>query len=134
LGLLCFTEYGGKLKFDNKKPDGSDHATKNFNDFFDGIGTGYAEFRAAGNNVYNVFRCGLAHEYFVKQPCVIMIEPPPGGLGVGHLGDGRYYFAVEKYCDDLQVAFTALESFMVSAGKFTAASPGGPTTSGYTGT
>jgi hypothetical protein len=38
LGLLCYTEFGGKLRFAHKRPDGSDLASKNFNDFFDLLG------------------------------------------------------------------------------------------------
>src|SRR5437899_1268126 len=55
LGLLCYTEFGGKLQFGHKS------ASKNFNDFFDLLGTAYNTFRKE-HNVYDIFRCGLAHE------------------------------------------------------------------------
>jgi len=67
LGLLCYTEFGGKLRYDCKRSDGRDHASENFNRFFDDLGTSYKALRAARHNVYDVFRCGLAHEYYVKR-------------------------------------------------------------------
>jgi hypothetical protein len=102
LGLLCYTEFGGKLKFNDSK------ASKNFNQFFNLLGSDYAMFRAA-HNVYGVFRCGLAHEYYVKRSCVIaaLANGEPMGLGVSP--DGRYWFVVERYFQDLQRAFDALE-------------------------
>jgi hypothetical protein len=55
LGLLCYTEFGGKLKFNRPK------ASANFNEFFDCLGPAYLSFRKS-HNVYDVFRCGLTHE------------------------------------------------------------------------
>src|SRR5258708_32518886 len=60
LGLLCYTEFPGKLKYNKKKKNGTGCASENFNCFFDDIGPEYTAFRAAGHNVYNVYRCGLA--------------------------------------------------------------------------
>lgn len=65
LGLLCYTEFGGKLKFGVKR------ASVNFNRFFDFLGIDYQSFRASPQNVYDIFRCGLAHEYYVKKNCSI---------------------------------------------------------------
>jgi len=45
LGLLCYTEFGGKLRFANKRSDGSDIASKNFNQFIDLLGQDYRDFR-----------------------------------------------------------------------------------------
>ncbi len=63
LGLLCYTEFAGKLKY---RKGG---ARKNFNLFFDDLGPPYKAFRASGVKVYDIFRCGLAHEYYVKRSC-----------------------------------------------------------------
>jgi hypothetical protein len=130
LGLLCYTEFAGKLKY-NKIKNGNDWASENFNCFFDDIGPAYKAFRAAGHNVYNIYRCGLAHEFFVKRPCEISIVAPAGTPGIGRLPDGRYYFAVENYCHDLERAFTALEKHLFPA-PGTSGPPSGPVTaSGY---
>ena len=113
LALLSYTEFAGKLKFNCKKANGSDAAGENFNRFFDELGDRYRAFRAAGHNVYGVFRCGLAHEYYVKKACEITIRVDPlGEPGIGMLPDGRYYFSVEPYCNDLERAFGDLEDFL----------------------
>ena len=78
LGLLCYTEFGGKLRFGVKRADGTDVASANFNQFFDLLGPAYQAFRAQ-HNVYDLFRCGLAHEYYVKKRCIIaMLAGGPG--------------------------------------------------------
>jgi hypothetical protein len=130
LGLLCYTEFAGKLKY-NKTKNGNDWATENFNCFFDDIGPDYLAFRAAGHNVYNICRCGLAHEFFVKRPCEIGVIAPAGKPGVGQLPDGRYFFAVENYCNDLERAFAALEKHLFPAPSTTGLPSGPVTTSGY---
>lgn len=108
-----YAEFGGKLKFACKKKNGSDHASENFNKFFVELGPPYRAFRAAGHNVYDIFRCGLAHEYYVKKSCTISMrvdqETAPG---IGLQPDGRYYFAVEPYCRDLEQAFVELERYL----------------------
>jgi hypothetical protein len=107
LGLLCYTEVGGKLRF-NVMHNGRDVASANFNNFFDLLGAPYQAFRTH-HNVYDIFRCGLAHEYYVKKSCTIaMIEGLPGaGLRVD--AKGRYCVVVESYCRDLKKAFDDLE-------------------------
>lgn len=113
LALLSYTEFGGKLKFACKKKNGSDHASENFDRFFSELGPEYRAFRAAGHNVYDIFRCGLAHEYYVKKGCTISMRAEPAtALGIGVQSDGRYYFAVEPYCRDLELAFIDLERYL----------------------
>lgn len=113
LALLSYTEFGGKLKFACKKSNGSDHASENFNRFFSELGPEYRAFRAAGHNVYDIFRCGLAHEYYVKKRCMISMHAEPATApGIGLQGDGQYYFAVEPYCRDLERAFNDLEQYL----------------------
>jgi hypothetical protein len=106
LGLLCYTEFAGKLRFGVKRPDGSDVASANFNQFFDLLGADYQAFRT-GEKVYDVFRCGLAHEYYVKKNCSIYMLGD--GAGIGKEPGGRYFFTVEAYCRDLKAAFEALQ-------------------------
>ncbi len=106
LGLLCYTEFGGKLKYRKKT------ASENFNRFFDYLGPDYKTFRASfkrQNEVYDVFRCGLAHEYYVKKSCDIAMLASGPGPGICRDSSGRFYFIVESYCRDLKRAFDHLE-------------------------
>ena len=103
LGLVCYTEFGGKLL------SSTSEATKNFNDFFDRLGEAYKDFRKQQPDVYNVFRCGLAHEYYVKKNCTIYMLADRPGPGIGTEPNGRYLFVVESYCRDLKQAFDELE-------------------------
>jgi hypothetical protein len=119
LGLLCYTEFGGKLKYDARHPNGREYASENFNRFFDDIGPEYGVLRAAGNNIYDVFRCGLAHEYWVKKACTIAMLGGGHPAGIYVQPDGRYVFVVEQYCRDLEKAFDKLESHLYG----TAATP-----------
>lgn len=109
LGLLCYTEFGGKLQFSNKKKDGSDSAAANFNDFFDSLGAPYKNFRQ-GHDVYSIFRCGLAHEFYAKRSCTITMLAVQPGPGIRIESSGRYAFIVEDYCRDLKVAFNNLQA------------------------
>jgi len=64
LGLLCYTEFMGGLKL-RKFSQSNGEASKRFNTFFDYLGQEYRDF-GKQCNVYKVFRCGLAHQYFVN--------------------------------------------------------------------
>ena len=108
LGLLCYTEFGGKLRFNVKRADGSDVASANFNQFFDLIGPAYQAFRAQ-HNVYDIFRCGLAHEYYVKKNCTVAMLEGAAGAGLRVDASGHYWIVVEGYCRDLKNAFDALQ-------------------------
>ncbi len=111
LGLLCYTEFGGKLRFNVKNREGRDVASANFNKFFDLLGAPYKAFRAQ-HNVYDIFRCGLAHEYYVKKSCTIaMIEGSPG-IGLRVDANGHYWVVVESYCRDLRNAFDDLQIYL----------------------
>lgn len=101
LGLLCYTEFGGKFQFGHSK------ASQNFNAFFDTLGPPYVNFHAS-HNVYDIFRCGLAHEYYVKKNCTIYMFGSTEQPGIGVDSTGRYWFVVENYAQDLKVAFKAL--------------------------
>lgn len=104
LSLLSYTEYGGRLK-NNDFSDGN--SRKNFDDFFADLGTGYEQILTQ-HNVYKIFRCGLAHEYYVKQNCTIaMRSAKPLSAGIGHDGK-QFFFVVEKYFRDFAVAFETL--------------------------
>lgn len=111
LGLLCYTEFAGKLRYKVKKK-GKDVASANFNKFFDDLGPSYRAFRNAGNNVYSVFRCGLTHEYYVKSNCDISMMKGQAKIGLGKRGNGRLWFNVEKYFKDFKRAFDRLETVL----------------------
>lgn len=104
LALLSYTEFAGRLK----NNDFSDrNSRKNFDDFFKDLGDEYNQFLSA-HNVYKIFRCGLAHEYYVKKDCVIAMRGKPNvPAGVGFNGN-EYFFVIEKYFEDFKVAFSAL--------------------------
>lgn len=103
-------------------------AGKRFNAFFDYLGTYYKKFGKTCD-VYSIFRCGLAHEYVVKEECTIImlsgsqpINVPGTGTGIGpslfipdasvnppfqgieQASNGRYYFLVEQYYSDFRNA------------------------------
>lgn len=101
LALLCYTEFAGKLITKKDDPVG------NFNLFFDKLGSGYKDFRKS-HNVYNIFRCGLAHEYYVKRSCTIAMLNSKSIRGIS-LEGSKYYFVVEKYFEDFKTAFDALD-------------------------
>ena len=50
IGLLSYTEFAGRLRYNKKKRNGSDDAPENFNLFFDDLGPGYKQFRTSGVN------------------------------------------------------------------------------------
>ena len=126
LGLLSYTEFMGGLLL---RELGSKATGKLFNAFFDYMGAGYKNFRKKCR-VYSIFRCGLAHEYFVKHECTIFMlnisSPtivlgtapglgpslrapnvtlnPPIDIGIGQAPNGRYFFVVEKYYQDFHGA------------------------------
>jgi hypothetical protein len=97
------------VKYDRRRKDGEPFASANFNLFFDDLGPDYRDFRRQ-HRVYDVFRCGLAHEYYVKRSCVIAMFPAAAGPGIGMASDGRYYFIVDTYFRDLDRALEALET------------------------
>ena len=104
LGLLAYTEFAGKLKYDCRNDRDKSAASQNFNRFFDDLGEEYRKFRES-HDVYGIFRCGLAHEYFVKESCIIAIIKGPESRGVGQGKNGQYYFVVERYFEDFKRAF-----------------------------
>ena len=120
-----------------RKPQGG--SRQHFDAFFRELGQPYADLIYQDFiNVYDVFRRGLSHEYFVKHTCTIaMLNSMPGSLevngprvnagplverapstllnksvdcGLGLLPNGLYYFIVEKYYQDFRVACERLHT------------------------
>jgi len=130
LGLMAYTEFMGSLMLAQKNISGS---RSNFNEFFRYIGPTYADLLDKQNiNIYNIFRCGLTHEYFIKETCTIaMLNSTEGEIEVkGELIDngtsvnnkpsikiakpvncgiilasnGSYLLVIEKYFEDFKLA------------------------------
>jgi hypothetical protein len=131
LGLLSYTEAMAYLLPSSRRPGNG--SRQHFDAFFRELGPYYANLLDRGEfNVYDVFRCGLSHEYFVKQTCTIaMLNTTPGSIEVkgsrinegltekhaptyllakpvecalGCVPNGSYYFVVEKYYQDFRAA------------------------------
>ena len=110
LALLSYTEFAGRLKNQDFSAGNSETY---FNDFFALLGPHYRAFLNQHPEVYNTFRCGLAHEYYVKKDCEIAMEgidlPYRHGL---NYDNGKYFFIVKKYFEDFKSAFSTLGNKM----------------------
>ena len=112
LGLTCYTEFGGKLKY------GYRGAKANFVEFFRDLGPPYLE-TARSHDVYGIVRCGLAHEYFVKRNCEInMFGAVSSGVIVRN--DGTFMITVERYFLDLMKALDAVGATLFPQGRASA--------------
>ena len=69
LGQLCYTEFLGSFISGKTKR----HARRNFESFFARLGPCYEEL-AKAHDVYEIFRCGMVHEYAVKRDCTIYMK------------------------------------------------------------
>jgi len=101
LALLCYTDFAGGLTVDGSA------TTTTFHDFICRMGEGYAQLLNDGLNIYRVFRCGMAHEYFAKGDIEVSMVGSPN-IGLGRRADGALYFCVSKYYEDFIQAFDAL--------------------------
>jgi hypothetical protein len=116
LALLSYTEFGGKLKYNAKRTNGKDFSSDNFNRFFDDLGDGYKRFRASFPDVYDIYRCGMVHEYYTKSDCnIYMLKKPDKTIGIGADVDGKLYIVVETYFKDLRRALDQLETQLFNA-------------------
>src|SRR2546428_4452653 len=79
LGLCCYTEFLGSF-ITGKKGQGT--SKENFLAFFRRLGKCYEAF-ANVEDVYDTFRCGLAHEYAVKKDCTVAMRRGQEQCGVG---------------------------------------------------
>ena len=110
LGLLCYTEFMGGIVLGSFtiRP-----LKRRFDAFLDLMGDDYKIFNQTVN-VYDVFRCGLAHEYFVKHNCDIAMLKNDETLGIGKKPTGEYYFVVERYFEDFSNACRQLYTQMMT--------------------
>lgn len=111
LGLLSYTEFLGSFttgKF------GQGFARRNFEGFYGRMGDGYRLFGET-LNVYDVFRCGMVHEYTVKQSADVAMLRGAEACGLGRHPNGRLFFVVERYLDDFMAAARALYEEVMSS-------------------
>lgn len=96
LALLCYTEFFGK------ELGGKSGSKVTFDRFFERMGTPYKQLLTS-HNIYDIFRCGLAHEYWVKKSGTIFMfgDKIPA---LGFEKNGRFYFVVDQYYHDLMSA------------------------------
>jgi hypothetical protein len=100
LGLLCYTEFMGGIVLGSFRIR---PLKDRFDAFLELMGDDYKILNQTVN-VYNVFRCGLAHEYFVKHNCEIAMLKNDETLGIGKKPTGEFYFVVERYFEDFSNA------------------------------
>jgi len=110
LGLLCYTEVLGGVQ---RGTLAAGQAKANFEAFFSALGAAYATLLAGGLDVYRVFRCGMAHEYFVKGEATVTMLRGVEPAGVAQAPSGRYYFCVEHYFEDFLTAAAQLQARLV---------------------
>ena len=114
LALLAHTEFMGSILL---KPERSSKGYKgHFEAFFRRLGAGYGRLLDDGHDIYEVLRHGMVHRYFANRHCTLVLfndrsdpfavrelevsRPVPTGVGV--VGDGDYYFVIEKYFRDFR--------------------------------
>lgn len=111
LGPMSYTEFVGGLMSCNAGQRG--HAERNFYEAYNRLGPAYADFdrtvrrrfrkrKTKPRNVYDVIRCGLVHEYFIKKNFVIAQgHQHRGAPGVGWLGN-KLVIANDNYFNDFK--------------------------------
>jgi hypothetical protein len=139
LALMTYTEFMGRQLPQSTRPCSKDE--QHFNAFFRKLGSNYEKLMDDGVKVYDIFRCGLVHEYSVKKDCTIeMLNTPnkpfevPGALnasggrelsefirrpvacGIGIATNRSYYFVVEKYLEDFKKACENLRNELNCSG------------------
>jgi hypothetical protein len=109
LGLLCYTEFMGGIATGKV---GCGQSKRNFDAFFARLGPEYLALQKQVN-VYDVFRCGMAHEYLVKRNCEVSMLKTTEACGIME-GRGRYYFNVERYFEDFAAACRRLHGELMA--------------------
>lgn len=115
MALLTYTEFLGGLQNGNFGVDEKDRlikkqTRKNFETFFcyldNGLGTEYQSLlKSTRLDVYRDARCGLVHQYFIKQNATIWTGlRPDSKCGITLREDGHIDFYVEKYFLDFKAA------------------------------
>jgi hypothetical protein len=111
LGLLSYTEFLGSFTTGRF---GQGFARRNFDGFYRRLGEAYRQFGDT-IDVYDVFRCGMVHEYTVKHSADIAMLRGSETCGLGRQPTGRLFFVVERYLDDFMAAARALYEEIMSS-------------------
>lgn len=130
VALMAYTEFMGAVcqnDFSWSRGKGEER----FNAFLDRIGPLYKALRESQREhfVYDVFRSGLVHFFFVKGRCTIAMKNNPGRLlvhgespeedkvvikpvecGLLVVDNGGYVFVIEKYFRDFERACCELDA------------------------
>ncbi len=106
LGLLCYTEFMGKIMLQGKSKGRCKKSKYQFwfETFLRCMGQPYADLLdKQGLDVWHDFRCEMAHSYFAHT-CVIAMLDNGQTSGIGIRSDGKHFFSVEKYFNDFNGA------------------------------
>ncbi len=96
LGLVTYTEFLGGLQTGNLGVRGQSSA--NFKAFIPYLGGGYENLEQQGHDIYDLVRCGLVHNYFIKGDSSIWMRAnAPCGIIASE--NGPTYFLVNVYRD-----------------------------------
>jgi hypothetical protein len=111
LALLCYTEVLGGIERGTLAPG---NGRKNFEGFFRQLGPYYRGLLDDGVDVYELFRCGMAHEYLIKGTATVSMLKGVEPSGIAVAPDGHYYFTVERYFEDFQAAALKLRDELMA--------------------
>lgn len=113
VGLMAYTEFLGSVLLEDFTER---RAGAKFRAFVDRMGPQYVALQQRVD-VYDVFRCGLVHGFFVKGFCTIAMKDNPGVLkvngddyskpapiGIDQVSNGGYVFIIERYYRDFRAA------------------------------
>ena len=98
LGLVSYTEFLGGLATGQLAREGCSAA--NFSAFLPYLGSEYEHLANQGVDIYDVVRCGLVHEYFIKGDSTIWPQAS-APCGIIASAGGPTYFIVSVYRDHL---------------------------------
>ncbi|MDD4984721.1 MAG: hypothetical protein PHQ43_02865 [Dehalococcoidales bacterium] len=109
LGLLCYTEFMGKILLKNRES-----YTKQFKAFLRLMGEDYKQLIDTKEiDVYKIFRSGMVYSYFANDCDIKMLNDNfPSGIIIK--SDGKYLFIVEKYFEDFINACQRLFHSLIS--------------------
>jgi hypothetical protein len=111
LALLCYTEVLGGIQRNTLAPG---NGRQNFECFFRELGPGYEQLLDDGFDVYELFRCGMAHEYLIKGRATVSMLKGVEPCGIAVTPKGHYYFTVERYFEDFRAAALQLRADLMA--------------------
>lgn len=103
LGLASYTEVLGGLR--TGKLGIRNRAAANFKAFIPYLGKHYEDLQSRGIDIYDIVRCGLVHNYFIKGDSTIWMRAT-APCGIIASPGGPTYFIVNVYRDYFFVGAT----------------------------